>query len=48
MQDNADDDTDVDPTKDAEINDLLEGENEHLYQRILYLVLADTAYFEGM
>ena len=30
----------------AEISDLL-GEKEHLYQKILYLVMADSAYCEG-
>ena len=47
MQENEDDDMNIDPTKDKEVSDLLEGTNEHLYQRILYLVLADAAYFEG-
>ncbi len=47
MQENDDDEMDVDPAKDPAIRDILEGENEHLYQRILYLVLADAAYFEG-
>ena len=30
----------------VEISDLL-GEKEHLYQKILYLVMADSAYCEG-
>eukprot|EP00794_Sanderia_malayensis_P007278 gene7278-8089_t len=47
MQDNEDDEMDVDPTKDPEIRDILDGNNEHLYQRILYLVLADAAYLEA-
>eukprot|EP00795_Rhopilema_esculentum_P000953 gene953-10719_t len=47
MQENEDDDMNFDPSKDPELSELLEGKNEHLYQRILYLVLADAAYFEG-
>ena len=47
MQENEDDDMNIDPSKDFELSELLEGKNEHLYQRILYLVLADAAYFEG-
>ena len=48
MQENEDDDMNIDPSKDSELADMLEGKNEHLYQRILYLVLADAAYFEGI
>ena len=47
MQENEDDDMNIDPNKDKELAEMLEGKNEHLYQRILYLVLADAAYFEG-
>jgi len=46
MQENEDDDMNIDPNKDKELAEMLEGKNEHLYQRILYLVLADAAYFE--
>ena len=48
MQENEDDDMNIDPSKDVELAEMLEGKNEHLYQRILYLVLADAAYFEGI
>ena len=48
MQENEDDDMNIDPSKDVELSEMLEGKNEHLYQRILYLVLADAAYFEGI
>lgn len=48
MQENEADDMNIDPSKDVELAEMLEGKNEHLYQRILYLVLADAAYFEGI
>jgi len=44
MQDNEDDAIEVGTT---EISDLL-GDKENLYQKILYLVIADSAYSEGM
>ena len=44
VQENEDDNVDV--GSDAEISDLL-GEKEHLYPKILYLVIADSAYVEG-
>ena len=45
IQDN-DDDIDVGVGPAPEISDLL-GDHEHLYPKILYLVMADSAYCEG-
>ena len=44
MQDNEDDAIEVGTT---EISHLL-GDKENLYQKILYLVIADSAYSEGI
>lgn len=43
IQDNEDDALEVGTT---EISELL-GEKEHLYQKVLYLVMADSAYSES-
>ena len=43
MQDNEDDELEIGTT---EISQLL-GDKENLYQKILYLVIADSAYSEG-
>lgn len=46
IQENEDElDVDVGPA--PEISDLLGAEYEHLYPKILYLVMADSAYCEG-
>lgn len=44
VQENEDEDADVGST--SEISEML-GDKEHLYPKILYLVMADTAYSEG-
>ncbi|EDO49820.1 predicted protein [Nematostella vectensis] len=44
VQENEDDNADVGST--SEITELL-GDKEHLYPKILYLVIADSAYTEG-
>ena len=45
VHDNENEDDDVGGDED-EMSELL-GEKEHLYQKILYLVMADAAYCEG-
>ena len=44
VQENEDDSADISST--SEISELL-GDKEHLYPKILYLVIADSAYTEG-
>ena len=44
VQENEDDSADISST--SEISELL-GDKEHLYPKILYLVIADSAYAEG-
>ena len=44
VQENEDDSADISST--GEISELL-GDKEHLYPKILYLVIADSAYTEG-
>lgn len=44
VQENEDDSAEIEST--SEINELL-GDKEHLYPKILYLVIADSAYSEG-
>ena len=45
VQENEDDSTEI--SNAAEISELL-GDKEHLYPKILYLVIADSAYSEGL
>ena len=47
IQDNEDD-VDIDVGPATEISDLLGPEHEHLYPKVLYLVMADSAYYEGI
>lgn len=44
VQENEDDSAEIEST--SEISELL-GDKEHLYPKILYLVIADSAYSEG-
>ena len=46
IQENEDD-VDIGVGPAPEISDLLGSEYEHLYPKILYLVMADSAYCEG-
>lgn len=45
VQENEDDSAEI--SNAAEISELL-GDKEHLYPKILYLVIADSAYSEGL
>lgn len=45
VQENEDDSAEIGTA--GEISELL-GDKEHLYPKILYLVIADSAYTEGM
>ena len=45
IQENEDDSAEI--SNAAEISELL-GDKEHLYPKILYLVIADSAYSEGL
>lgn len=45
VQENEDDSAEIEST--SEISELL-GDKEHLYPKILYLVIADSAYSEGL
>ena len=45
VQENEDDSAEI--TSPGEISELL-GDKEHLYPKILYLVIADSAYSEGL
>ena len=46
IQENEDD-VDIGVGPAPEISDLLGSEYEHLYPKVLYLVMADSAYCEG-